>query len=139
MKKFMIFLVMLVMSMAGTTCFAEIVRTGNTFSVEQTAQADVQTPYTWKDKDGKTYPIFITRKGACYVKRISKKTGKEYKYYLPKEVQEAVKKEVKYITVHIEKLSYSDEKKISQYYNLTGSRILRFYMGFVDRSVNNSL
>lgn len=36
---------------------------GNTF--ETTSQTD---PYTWKDKDGKTYPI--TKKGACYVKRI---------------------------------------------------------------------
>lgn len=94
MKKFLIILVMLIMGMAGTTCVAEVVRTGNTFSVEQTAQADVQTPYTWKSKDGKTYPIYITKKGACYIKRVSKKTGKEYKYYLPKETQAQIKKEL---------------------------------------------
>lgn len=51
--------------MAGTTCIAEVVRNGNTFETVQTSQTD---PYTWKDKDGKTYPI--TKKGACYVKRI---------------------------------------------------------------------
>lgn len=65
---------------------------GNTFEMVQTSQTNVQTPYTWKDKDGKTYPI--TKKGACYVKRISKKTGKEYKYYLPKEIQEQIRKEL---------------------------------------------
>lgn len=85
---------MLIMGMAGTTCVAEVVRNGNTFSVEQTAQADVQTPYTWKDKDGKIYPIYITKKGACYIKRVSKKTGKEYKYYLPKETQARIKQEL---------------------------------------------
>lgn len=94
MRKFLIILVMLIMGMAGTTCIAEVVRNGNTFETVQTSQTDVQTPYTWKDKDGKTYPIYITKKGACYVKRISKKTGKEYKYYLPKETQEQIRKEL---------------------------------------------
>lgn len=92
MRKFLIILVMLIM--AGTTCIAEVVRNGNTFEMVQTSQTDVQTPYTWKDKDGKTYPIYITKKGACYVKRISKKTGKEYKYYLPKEIREQIRKEL---------------------------------------------
>lgn len=94
MKKFFIILVMLIVSMTGTTCVAEVVRNGNTFETVQTSQADVQTPYTWKDKDGKIYPIYISKKGACYVKRVSKKTGKEYKYYLPKEVQKQVRKEL---------------------------------------------
>lgn len=86
---------MLIMGMTGTTCVAEVVRNGNTFETVQTSsQTDVQTPYTWKDKDGKTYPIYISKKGACYIKRISKKTGKEYKYYLPKETQEQIRKEL---------------------------------------------
>lgn len=94
MKKFLIILVMLIMGMTGTTCIAEVVRNGNTFETVQTSQTDVKTPYTWKDKDGKTYPIYISKKGACYIKRISKKTGKEYKYYLPKETQEQIRKEL---------------------------------------------
>ena len=93
MKKFLIILTVLIIGAVGTT-YAEVVRNGNTFSVEQTSQADVQTPYTWKDKDGKIYPIYITKKGACYIKRISKKTGKEYKYYLPKETQAQIKQEL---------------------------------------------
>ena len=94
MKKFIIFLVMLVMGMAGTTCFAEVVKNGNTFEVIKTSSQDVQTYLNWKDKDGVIYPIYVTKKGACYVKRISKKTGKEYKYYLPKETREQIRKEL---------------------------------------------
>lgn len=71
----------------------EVVRNGNTFEVIQKSQSDVQTYLNWKD--GIVYPIYITSKGTCYVKRISKKTGKEYKYYLPKAVQEEVHKELR--------------------------------------------
>lgn len=74
---------------------AEVVRSGNTFETVQFAKnTDELTPYTWKDKDGIVYPIYITKKGACYVKRISKNTGKEYKYYLPKDIQEQIRREL---------------------------------------------
>ena len=77
------------------TANAEVKREGDTFKVEQTAKAsDTQTKYTWEDKEGNKYPIFITKKGACYIKRVSKKTGKEYKCYLPKDIQETIKKEL---------------------------------------------
>lgn len=77
------------------TSYAEVKREGDTFKVEQsTKTSDTQTKYTWEDKEGNKYPIFITKKGACYVKRVSKKTGNEYKYYLPKEIQEQIKKEL---------------------------------------------
>lgn len=91
MKKFLILLTVLII---GTVGQAKVVRSGDTFSVEQTVQADAKTPYTWKDKDGKIYPIYITKKGASYIKRVSKKTGKEYKYYLSKETQAQIKQEL---------------------------------------------
>lgn len=83
---------MLIMGMA--TCFAEVVRNGNTFETVQTSSQDVKTHLNWKDKDGVTYPIYISKRGSCYVKRISKKSNKEYKHYLPKDIQKAVKKEI---------------------------------------------
>lgn len=92
MKYIISLLIMLTLSMSS---FAEIKREGNNFKVEQTSKAsDTQTKYTWEDKEGNKYPIFITKKGACYVLRTSKKTGKEYKYYLPKNIQETIKKEL---------------------------------------------
>lgn len=108
MKKFLIALVVLIIGAVGQinagvvrngespkSAYSAVRRSGNTFEVTQTtSQSDVKTPYTWKDKDGKIYPIYISKKGACYIKRISKKTGKEYKYYLPKETQEQIRKEL---------------------------------------------
>jgi hypothetical protein len=92
-KVFIITAIVAALMFIGTvSLFAETKREGNTFSTEQTV--DVMTKYTWKDKDGTIYPIYITKNGACYVKRISKKTGKEYKHYLPKDVQATIKKEL---------------------------------------------
>lgn len=92
MKHIIALLVVLSMSIAS---YAGVVRHGNTF-VENTTSVnqDTQTKYTWQDKDGNIYPIYITKKCACYVIKVSKKTGKEYKYYLPKDIQETIRKEL---------------------------------------------
>lgn len=73
----------------------DIVKEGKTFKVQTTQVKEVQTGYTWEDNKGNKYPIFISKKGACYIKKISLKTGKEYKQYLPKEIQETINKELK--------------------------------------------
>lgn len=92
MKKLILCILLALFCIAAN---AEVKREGDTFKVEQTSKAsDTQTKYTWEDKEGNKYPIFITKKGACYVKRVSKKTEKEYKYYLPKDIQETIKKEL---------------------------------------------
>ena len=93
MKYIIALLVALVLSVSS---YADVVRNGDTFKVENTTSVnkDTQTKYTWEDKESNKYPIYITKKGACYVIRTSKKTGKEYKYYLPKDIQETIKKEL---------------------------------------------
>lgn len=92
MKKFIL---CILLALFCITANAEVKREGDTFKVEQTAKAnDTKTKYTWEDKEGNKYPIYVTKKGACYVLRTSKKTGKEYKYYLPKDVQATIKKEL---------------------------------------------
>lgn len=90
MKKIIIALFALVISF---TSFADVIKEGNTFKVEKTSTQDEKTKFTWEDKEGKQYPIYKTKKGAYYILRISKKTEKEYKYYLPKEVQEQINKD----------------------------------------------
>lgn len=71
-------------------------RDGKTF-VQQTARKatttakDVATAYYWQDSKGNDYPIFLhtyvkgekAGRTTAYVIRVSAKTGKEYKYYLP--------------------------------------------------------
>lgn len=47
---------------------------------------DTTTTYTYKSPE-KTYNVYISRRGSYYIWKISKKTNKSYKYYLPKEVQ----------------------------------------------------
>ena len=74
-----------------------------TFSASKTSNKDVKTAYHWVDNKGNSYPIWLhtyTRgenigKTTCYVIRISQKTGKEYKYYLPNgiEIAEQILKE----------------------------------------------
>ena len=42
-----------------------------------------KTAYTYKAKDGKEYPIYVSKSGKAFIWRVSKKTGKQYKQYLP--------------------------------------------------------
>ena len=53
---------------------------------ERTAFTDTTTTYTYQIK-GVKHPVFKSRSGAYYIYKVSSKTGKKYKYYLPKEIQ----------------------------------------------------
>ena len=99
MKKTIIPIVLLVVALSATaqekTAEKAYKREGKTFvqsaQKSQTMQGDTPTTYKWRDKDGKEYPIILHRytKGekaertTAYVIRISKKSGKEYRYFLP--------------------------------------------------------
>lgn len=41
------------------------------------------------------YPVYKSKNGAFYIWKTSKKTGKKYKYYLPKEIQKQMGREYK--------------------------------------------
>lgn len=74
-------------------------REGNTFVQDTTKtfrkSEGKETKYTYKDRNNKVYPIFITSSGAVYINKISAKTGKKYRMYLPKGIKEAIAKETK--------------------------------------------
>lgn len=94
MKRYIFCLLIALFSIASYS--QDVVKEGKTFKVQTTqTTSEQQTEYTWEDKKGVKYPIFISKNGACYIKRISSKTGKEYKQYLPKETQETIRKELK--------------------------------------------
>lgn len=65
----------------------------NTYS-KQVVNLATETKFTFKDKDGKIYPIYISKNGKCYIYRISKKTGNEYKYYLGEAISKDICKEL---------------------------------------------
>lgn len=94
MKKYFILAVMVLMS---TICTAQIKREGNTFTKVTNSRTKVDTictNYTWEIK-GVIYPIAISKaSGACYIGRISSKTGKYYRSYLPQEVSAEISKEL---------------------------------------------
>lgn len=53
---------------------------------EKSAFTDTTTTYTYQIQDTK-YPVFKSKNNAFYIWKVSKKTNKKYKYYLPKEIQ----------------------------------------------------
>ena len=101
MKKFIFVaitvLVSAVVAGAQTTKVSDRTKVdGKTYVTSSTrsssASCDVETPYNWENaKDGVTHKIYLHKysKGdkvgqwTAYVLKTSKKTGKEYKYYLP--------------------------------------------------------
>lgn len=50
------------------------------------AFTDTTTTYTYKMTD-KTYKVFKSKSGAFYIWKVSKRTNRQYKMYLPKEIQ----------------------------------------------------
>jgi hypothetical protein len=97
MKKLFIMAAMLLaLSVNNSSTYAQSVkREGTTFVVsssKKTAES-TKTKYTWKVGDVE-YPIYISSTGSCYIIKVSKKTGKEYKQYLPKEVCAEICKEL---------------------------------------------
>ena len=69
----------------------------------KTSSNDVLTEYKWKDSKGTEYPLYLHKytkgenagKYTCFVFRVSKNTGNEYKYYIPNgmEIAEQIKDE----------------------------------------------
>lgn len=55
---------------------------------------ETKTDFVWKDAKGNEYPIYVGATGACYIKRVSAKSGNEYKQYLGAEISMQVCKEL---------------------------------------------
>lgn len=90
MKQFILSIIICLCTLISVQ--AETIQEGNVFKVEQSSEVkETMIPYFYEINDVK-YPIYVSANGSFYIKRISKKTGQEYKYYLPKEVQEKLKK-----------------------------------------------
>lgn len=49
---------------------------------EKTKTAPESTNFEYQDREGNIYPVFKGLKGGYFINRISKKTGKEYKFYI---------------------------------------------------------
>lgn len=81
MKKIILISFMMLMSvMVSAQEFVAPTRKGGT------QFTDTTTTYTYKCPE-KTYNVYKGKSGAFYIWKVSKKSGKLYKYYLPKTIQ----------------------------------------------------
>ena len=85
MKKMIICI--LVMLAFGLVSNAQSVqKQGNNFtqvSTKKSSGKETKTQYTYTDSKGVVYPVWLSSTGKAFIKKVSKKTGKEYKQYLP--------------------------------------------------------
>jgi hypothetical protein len=88
MKKIIIAAVMLFSLNVGVQA-QSVVKSGNTFTQVSNNKGgksggkETKTQYTYKDSKGNVYPVYLSASGKAFIKKASKKTGKEYKQYLP--------------------------------------------------------
>ena len=90
MKRFLIILVGLLICSSTINAQVSYKRQGNTFASTKSNRGSgkepTKTKYTWQDSEGKSYSIYMGSTGSCFVMKVSKKTGKEYRYYLGKDI-----------------------------------------------------
>lgn len=89
MKKLIILICFILL---GGIMYAQkkIVQNGNTFvevSEKKETERVVLTQYKYVANDWNTYPIYLSKNGKYFIIRKSKKTGKEYRQYLPQVAQ----------------------------------------------------
>lgn len=82
-----IFLTVILLALISATAQAQNVRKqGNTFieQCDSTKKSTVyETDFVYVDKDGKAYPIYLSKTGSAFIMKVSKKSGKKYRKYLP--------------------------------------------------------
>ena len=108
MRKLFILLILIVLGVNNSNAQG-YTRVGNTFTLSTGGQSKakkgltVSTKFKVKDSDGKEYTINVSSNGSAFIKKTSKKTGKEYRKYLGEELSQTICKEIK--------ISYKPKKK----------------------------
>lgn len=87
MKKLFITAIMLFSLSLGVQA-QSVQRQGNNFTQVankggKSRGKETKTQYTYTDSKGTVYPVYLSSTGKAFIKKVSKKTGKEYKQYLP--------------------------------------------------------
>ena len=87
---------MLIIASASASYAQNYTKDGKTYKSEKVEKASTEreTGFTWEDTKGNTYPIYMGKTGSCYIKKISKKTGNEYKQYLGAEISADICKQL---------------------------------------------
>lgn len=87
---------MLIIASVSASYAQNYTKDGKTYKSEKTIKqsSERETGFTWEDSKGIQYPIYMSKSGSCYIKKISKKTGNEYKQYLGEEVSKDICKQL---------------------------------------------
>lgn len=94
MKRIVLLASIFVLACGSIAYSQKYIRNGKTFEQVKTNKSITeafQTGFTWKSSDGKEYPIYLSSKGGVYIIKKSRKTGKNYKQYLPKDIADQIK------------------------------------------------
>lgn len=102
MKKLLITVAIVLGMMVTGYAQTKYEQQGKTFKQVQTEKAikkgaePLATGFTWEDVKGNKYPIWVSNggKGSAYIIKVSKKSNKEYKSYLGKEITADIKKQL---------------------------------------------
>lgn len=87
MKKFILCIIMM-LTLALPNMGQEVVKNGNVFKAVKSdsvsnRQRETKTTYSYEDTKGVKYDIYLSASGKAFIKKVSQKTGKEYRQYLP--------------------------------------------------------
>ena len=86
MKKIILAAIMLFSLNMGIQA-QSVERKGNNFTQvsnkKESSGKETKTQYTYTDSKGVVYPIYLSSTGKAFIKKVSKKTGKVYRQYLP--------------------------------------------------------
>lgn len=87
MRKVLISIFMMLTLCVNNSSAQNVQRKGDTFIEVSTSKRskgkEVKTQYHYKNSKGEVYPIYLSSSGKAFIKKVSKKTGKEYRQYLP--------------------------------------------------------
>ena len=87
---------MLIIASVSASYAQNYTKDGKTYKSEKTIKqsSERETGFTWEDSKGIQYPIYVGPSGSCYIKKISKKSGNEYKQYLGEEISKDICKQL---------------------------------------------
>lgn len=86
MKNFILLLITLFTLSFDPAYAQNVQRQGNNFTQvasQKSSGKETKTSFTYTDSKGNKYPIYLSASGKAFIKKVSKKSGKEYKQYLP--------------------------------------------------------
>ena len=92
----LILIAILVIASVSVSYAQNYTKDGKTYKAEKVEKTSTEreTGFTWEDTKGNIYPIYMGKTGSCYIKKVSKNTGNEYKQYLGAEVSADICKQL---------------------------------------------